>query len=257
VREHVDEEGRSDLVTHLNELRTRVIRSAVYVLVTTSVVWFFFDPIYEVVLGPVIRALKAAGGEMIVTQLMEGFLVKVEISFIGGIILAAPLIYYEIWAFVAPGLTRRERRTARPLVPVSGVLFLMGVVMAYLITGPSVQWLLRLNPPETVARYRLNENLLLLMRFYLAFGLGFQIPIVIILLAKLGLVDSRLLTVRWREATVIVFVIAAVITPTWDPITMTIAALPMVLLYLGTIGVVRLIERAARRALRREQQRAG
>jgi len=244
-------------VTHLTELRTRVIRAALYVVVATTVVWFFFDPIYEALLGPVIRALREAGGEMIVTQLMEGFLVKVEISFIGGLIAAAPFIYYEVWAFIAPGLTRRERRVARPLVPVSGMLFLMGVAMAYLITGPSVQWLLKLNPPETVARYRLNENLLLLMRFYLAFGLGFQLPIVIILLAKLGLVDSRLLTHHWREAVVVVFDIAAIITPTWDPITMTLAATPMVVLYLGTIGVVRLIERAERRALERETKRAG
>ena len=243
----MNDEDRADLITHLTELRTRLIRGLLYVIVAMTGVWFFFDPVYRVLTRPIITALNEAGGEMIVTQLMEGFLVKMEISLIGGLILAAPLLYYEIWAFVAPGLTRKERRTVRPLVPISGLLFLMGAAMGYLITGPSVEWLLRLNPPDTVARYRLNENLLLLLRFYLAFGLGFQLPIVIILLAKLGLVDSRLLARRWREAVVIVFVMAAIITPTWDPITMTIAALPMALLYLGTIAVVKLIERGERR----------
>lgn len=244
----MNEEERADLVTHLTELRARLLRSLAYAVIGTLVMWTFFDPIYRLLMRPILRALKQSGGELIVTQLMEGFMVKVEIALIGGIILAAPVIYYEIWAFIAPGLTRRERRAARPLVPVSGLLFLMGAAFGYLLTEPSLIWLLKLNPPETVPRYRLNENLLLLMKFYLALGIAFQLPIVIVLLAKIGIVDSRLLTRRWREAVVVIFVVAAIITPTWDPITMTIAALPMVLLYLCTIGVVKVIERNARKA---------
>jgi sec-independent protein translocase protein TatC len=251
----VNEEERADLVTHLTELRARLLRSIAYALAGALAVWAFFDPVYRLLTHPILKALKKGHGELIVTQLMEGFLVKVEITLIGGIILAAPLIYYEIWAFVAPGLTRKERRAARPMVPVSGLLFLIGVAFGYLLTEPSVEWLLKLNPPETVARYRLNENLLLLMKFYLALGISFQLPIVIVLLAKIGIVDSRLLARRWREAVVVIFVVAAIITPTWDPITMTIAAMPMVLLYLGTIGVVKVIERNARKA--QEQELAG
>lgn len=244
----MNEEERADLVTHLTELRARLLRSIAYALLGALIVWVFFDPIYRLLTRPIVEALKKGHGELIVTQIMEGFLVKLEITLVGGVILAAPFIYWEIWAFVAPGLTRAERRAARPLVPVSGALFLMGVAFAYLLTGPSVEWLLKLNPPETVARYRLNENLLLLMKFYLALGLAFQLPVVIVLLAKIGIVDSRLLTRRWRESVVVVFVVAAIITPTWDPITMTIAAMPMVLLYLGTIAIVKLIERNERKA---------
>jgi sec-independent protein translocase protein TatC len=175
--------------------------------------------------------------------------VKLEIALVGGVIAAAPFIYYELWAFIAPGLTPKERRAVRPLVPVSAVLFLLGVAMGYWLTEPSIAWMLKMNPPETVARYQLNENLLLLLRFYLALGLGFQLPIVLILLAKIGIVDSRLLSQRWREATVIIFILAAIITPTWDPITMTIAALPMVLLYLGTVWFIKLIERGERKVV--------
>ncbi len=242
------EEERADLITHLTELRARLLRSLIYAIAGTSIMWAFFDPIYRLLMRPILSALKQAGGEMIVTQLMEGFMVKIEVAFIGGLMLAAPFIYWEIWAFIAPGLTRHERRASRPLVPISGVLFLLGAALGYFLTEPSLNWLLKLNPPETVARYRLNENLLLLMRFYLALGIAFQLPIVIVLLAKLGIVNSRLLTRRWRESVVLIFVLAAIITPTWDPITMTIAALPMVVLYLGTIGVVRIIERNAKRA---------
>lgn len=249
----MNDEQRADLVSHLSELRARLLRSMAYAIIGMLVVWTFYNPIYQFLMGPILRALKRAGGELMVTMLMEGFMVKVEIALIGGIILAAPFIYYEIWAFIAPGLTRNERRAARPLVPISGVLFLTGVALGYAITAPSLEWLLKMNPPGAVARYRLNENLLLIMKFYLAMGISFQLPIVIVLLAKLGIVNSRLLTRRWREATVIIFAVAAIITPTWDPITMTIAALPMVGLYMGTIGVVKIIEGNARRAQPEEE----
>ena len=244
----MNDEQRADLVSHLSELRARLLRSMAYAIIGMLVVWTFYNPIYQFLMGPILRALKRAGGELMVTMLMEGFMVKVEIALIGGIILAAPFIYYEIWAFIAPGLTRNERRAARPLVPISGVLFLTGVALGYAITAPSLEWLLKMNPPGAVARYRLNENLLLIMKFYLAMGISFQLPIVIVLLAKLGIIDSRLLTRRWREAVVVIFVIAAIITPTWDPITMTVCALPMVALYMGTLGVIKVMERYSRKA---------
>ena len=244
----MNDEQRADLVSHLSELRARLLRSMAYAIIGMLVVWTFYNPIYQFLMGPILRALKRAGGELMVTMLMEGFMVKVEIALIGGIILAAPFIYYEIWAFIAPGLTRNERRAARPLVPISGLLFLVGAAFGWAITGPCLHWLLSMNPPEAVARYRLNENLLFLMKFYLAMGVSFQLPIVIVLLAKLGIVDSRLLAHRWREAVIIIFTVAAIVTPTWDPITMTLAAIPMVLLYLGTIWVVKIMERRARRS---------
>jgi sec-independent protein translocase protein TatC len=244
----VNDEGRADLVTHLTELRARLLRSIIYAVLGMVVVWIFLDPIYRFLMRPIIGAVKKGHGQLNVQLFLEGFMIRVEIALIGGLMLAAPFIYYEIWAFIAPGLTRNERRAARPLVPISGLLFLVGVAFGYLLTGPSVEWLMKMNPPETVALYRLNDNLLLIMKFYLALGISFQLPIVIVLLAKLGIVDSRLLSRRWREAVIVIFVVAAIITPTWDPITMTIAAIPMVLLYLGTIGVVKVIERNARKA---------
>jgi sec-independent protein translocase protein TatC len=251
------EEKRGDLVSHLAELRARVLRTVAYAIVGMVVVWTFYAPIYRLLIFPIERALKAAHGEIMVSHFMEGFMVRFEIAAVGGIILVAPLIYYELWAFIAPGLTGNERRAARPLVPVAGVLFLMGVGLAYLITEPSITWLLSMNPPDTVARYRLNENLVFMLKFYLAFGLSFQLPIVLILLAKIGLVNSRLLGARWREATVLIFIIAAVITPTWDPITMMVCALPMCGLYLGTVWVIRLIERGKQKAAKPAENSAG
>jgi len=243
----VNDEERADLITHLTELRTRLIRGLVYVALAMAAAWIFFDPLYRLLVGPVRAPLEEFGGELTVRMLLEGLLVKLEIVLVAGVILASPFVIYEIWAFIAPGLTSRERRAARPLIPAAMLLFLAGVTMSYFLTGPAVRALLRFIPPETAALLTLNDTILLLLKFYLAFGLGFQLPIVIVLLAKLGLVDSRMLARRWREAVVVIFVMAAIITPTWDPITLTIAAIPMVLLYMGTIAVVKLIERGERR----------
>jgi len=253
----LSEEERADLVSHLTELRARLLRTLLYAALGMAAMWAVYDPVYRFLVRPIREPLESVGGQLTVRGLLEGLLVKLEIVLVGGLILAAPLVLYEIWAFIAPGLTRSERRATRPLVPVAGLLFLLGVAMGYVITKPTVAVLLRYIPPETHAWLTLNETVLLLLKFYLAFGLGFQLPIVIVLLAKIGIVDSRMLKRRWREAVVGVFVLAAVITPTWDPITLTVAALPMVLLYVGTIGAVALVERRARKAGATEDSLAG
>ena len=234
---------RADLVGHLAELRARLGRAIAYAAAGMIVVWIFFNPLYTLMIRPIREPLERMGGELTVRGLLEGLLVKCEIALVGGIILAFPLIFYEVWAFIAPGLTRTERRQVRPLVPVSGLLFLLGVAMGYLVTGPSVSVLLRYIPPATSALLTLNETVLLMLKFYLAFGLSFQLPIVLVLLAKVGIVDSEMLARRWREAVVALFLMAAVITPTWDPITMTVVSVPMILLYLGSIGAVKIVER--------------
>ncbi len=246
------EDERADLVTHLTELRARVLRALLYAALGMSLAWAFFDHIYLLMVRPIRGPLESVGGELTVRGLLEGLLVKVEIALVAGLILAGPFIFWEVWAFVAPGLTRRERRAAGPLVPVAGLLFLLGVATGYLVTGPSVAALLRFIPPDTRAWLTLNETIVLLLKFYLAFGLGFQLPIVLVLLAKIGLVDSGMLVRRWREALVGCFLLAALITPTWDPITMTVCALPLFVLYVGTIGAVKIVERRARRAAREE-----
>jgi len=248
---------RANLFEHLGELRARLLRSGAYALVGMAAVWTCYRPIYAFIAGPIIQAVGEIHGKIQVTGFMEGFLIRAQISLVGGLILALPLIYYELWAFASPGLTRGERRMLRPLAPLSALLFLAGVALAYLITEPSIIWMASMNPPHTEAWYRLNENLLLILKFYLAFGLAFQLPIVLILLAAVGIVDSRLLSKRWREASVAIFVIAAIITPTWDVITMTACALPMVLLYLATIGVVKVIERKRARRQKEDQALAG
>lgn len=246
------EDERADLIAHLAELRGRLIRVLVYVAVGMTVVWIFFEPLYRFMVRPISGPLASVDGQLTVRGLLEPLMVRLEIVLVGGLMLAAPFVLYEIWAFVAPGLTASERRAVRPLVPVAVLLFLLGVAMGYVVTGPSVRVLLRYIPPDTRAWLTLNDTILLLLKFYLAFGVGFQLPIIIVLLAKVGIVDSRMLIRRWREAVVGIFVAAAIITPTWDPITLTVCALPMIVLYVLTIGAVKLIERGKRKQAERE-----
>jgi sec-independent protein translocase protein TatC len=253
----VREDERADLISHLSELRARVLRAVLYTAAGAAIVWVFFDQLYRFLVGPIRKPLEEVGGELMVYEVVEPLMVRLSIVLVGGVILALPFVFYELWAFVAPGLTASERKAVRPLAPVSGLLFLMGVALGYLITETAVRALLSFNPPETEVRLSLNRTLLLLLKFYLAFGLGFQLPIVIVILAKLGIVDSMMLIRRWREAVVAIFVLAALITPTWDFITLTIAAVPMVLLYMLTIGAVKLIERGERKRREGEGQLAG
>jgi sec-independent protein translocase protein TatC len=248
----VNEEERSDLISHLTELRARLIRGLIYVILGMVVVWVVFDQLFLLLTSPIVAALGEEAGTLHPFTPFEGAFVRLGFVLVGGVVIALPFILYEVWAFVAPGLTRAERRAVGPFIPVAMLLFLLGVAMAYVLTGPAVKALLYLNPPNTQPLLNLNQTVLQLVRFYLAFGLCFQVPIVIVILAKLGLVDSRLLISRWREAVILIFVVAAVVTPTWDPITLTAAALPVVALYAGTIGVVKLIERGRRRATQDE-----
>jgi len=249
----VDEGKRASLVDHLDELRGRILRSALYTVAGMALVWAAFPPVYRFLVRPIQAQVDKFGAELDVFHVMEGFLIRMEVALIGGLILAAPFIFREVWAFVAPGLMPNERRTVRPIVPVAAVLFLLGVAMAYAITEPTIYFFLLFVPHGAHARLNLNNTLLLMLKFYLAFGLAFQLPIVLVLLAKLGIVNSRILIRRWREAVVIILVVAAIITPSWDPIIMTVCAIPMVLLYLGTIGVIKVIDR--RRARREQAER--
>jgi sec-independent protein translocase protein TatC len=241
----------------LEELRSRLLRAAVYICLGAGVMWFCFDPIYAFLARPIVEPLRASGDKLNYRTFLEPFMIRVQIAMVGGLILALPLITWEVWAFVAPGLTRSERRAIRPVIPASMVLFAMGVGLAYLLTGPSVEWMMKFRLPETQALLNLSDNLLLVLKFYLVFGLGFQIPVVLVVLSALGIVNAGLLWRYWREAAVAIFVLAAVITPTWDPLTMSLAALPMVFLYLATIGVIRVMERRRVRQEAREGVEAG
>jgi len=245
----MEEEKRLSLTGHLEELRTRLIRAAIYALVGMAVCWFLYPQIYFLLALPVRKTLERAGGSLQVIDVMEAFWVRCQISLVGGLILALPFILIEVWGFVRPGLTAKERRVACTLPAAVVFLFLFGVAFGYWMLRLFAEWLLGgyFILPGMKPMLRLQGTVLFMAKVLLAFGIGFQLPVLMVFLNRLGVLPAELLGRKWREATLVVFLIAAIITPTWDPVSMSLAAMPLALLYAGTLGVIKVMERREKR----------
>ena len=239
------EDRQLELMEHLTELRTRVIRIAVYVSLGMVVGWSFYSFFFELFSAPVMGFLKKSGSTFLLTGVAEGFTIKVQISLLIGIIIAMPLITWEGWRFVAPGLTRSERRAVRLVAPLSIFLFISGVLLAFYVLPVGIKWLISQNPPQAKFMPSVTSTLLFILKMYLAFGLVFQMPVVLMFLAKVGIVSSRTLKSYWRQAIVAIGIVAAAITPSGDAFTMLVMCAPMCVLYLLSIGLVKLVERGS------------
>jgi sec-independent protein translocase protein TatC len=231
-----------DLMEHLSELRTRLIRSILYVAIGMAVTWIWYDFFFRLLSAPVLPILKQKGGQFIVTGITEGFTIKLQMCVIIGLILVLPLVTMEMWGFVAPGLTRAERRAVKLVAPLSILLFISGVVVAYYALPAGAKWLVDQIPSGATFMPKIQDNLLFIMRMYLGFGLVFQLPVVLMFLAKVGLVTSKTLKSYWRQAVVILCIIAAAVTPSGDAITMMMLCAPLIGLYLLSIALVSFVE---------------
>jgi len=231
-----------ELFDHLAELRTRVMRCLIYVGLAMCVTWFVFDQLYTFLLQPAITVLKATGGKFLQTSFVQGFTLRMQVSFLGGLILTLPLLTLEAWGFVAPGLTRQERKAVYFVAPLSIVLFFAGIAICYFSLPRALAWFVSMQPPNTALIPDVSRTLIFMVQMYLAFGLMFELPVVLMFLGKVGIINSRLMVKYWREATVVIAFLAALITPSNDAFTMTMMAAPMVLLYFLSISLVRWVE---------------
>ena len=244
------EDDRADLVHHLEELRSRIIRSIAYVGVLTMVGWFFYDHAYRLLMLPVTKAATAAGGKIIFANPLEAFWVRVQVSVVLGVLAAGPLVFWEIWSFVAPGLRRSERRALLPLLPISAVLGLAGAALCYAVSFRMFPWVIALAPPGVQPLFRMSETVLLIAKLLLAFAASFQMPIILIFLVKVGIVSPDFLAAKRKEAIIGLVILSAVVTPTGDAITMLMLAAPLYLLYEGTVVVARFIYRRREAAIK-------
>jgi sec-independent protein translocase protein TatC len=219
-----------DFFEHLEELRIRLIRSIVYVAMGMVVAWRYASTVLEILLHP-IRDAMPEGGRTIYTHVLEPFTVQIQIALVAGLLFAAPLVLYEIWAFVAPGLLPHERRYVLYTFPASVVLFFAGALTAYFALPVAFRFLLQFMPPGTEIYQSVKVYLFFLLRMLLAFGVVFQAPLVLMFLALLEVISLEFLLSKWRHAVFTCFVIAAIVTPTWDPINMSLLAMPLILLY--------------------------
>jgi len=228
-------ETSMSILEHLDELRSRLIRILLVLVALVCACWAFSDKILDFLLVP-IREHLLEGGEIVYITPAEVFMTLMTASLIAALFLGAPYVLYEIWAFVAPGLYRHERRMVVPFLLSGTLCFLAGGAFGYYVAVPvAAGWLLGLGQ-EFTAQITLRSAFQFESRVILAMGLVFELPILIFFLSRMGVVTPRFLMRNFRFAVLTIAVLAAVLTPTGDILTMSVFAGPMILLYL--IGVV-------------------
>jgi sec-independent protein translocase protein TatC len=229
------EQGRMTIWEHLAELRTRLIRCCLAVGGGVMIGFFVYPYVYNFLLQPYQQVYPDA--RLSALNVTDPFAIRVQTSLYLGIAMAMPVLLWQIWRFVTPGLYPHEKRYAIPFTASAFLLFSLGVVVAYFSLVPTVQFLQSIAGVDvqqlTTQESYLKLNLFMMM----AFGAGFEFPVLLVGLQLVGVLTWRKLLGWWRYATVLICVVAAVITPGGDPISMLLLAVPMLLLYFVAIGI--------------------
>ncbi len=224
------DEKRLPLTAHLQELRKRLIASLIAVGVAFIFCYAFADSIFNILAYPLLRMMPP-GGSLIFISVAEAFFTYMKVAFIAGLILVSPFILYQIWAFVAPGLYQKEKRYVIPFVLGGSFFFALGVLFGYFVAIPlGFKFLLGYATEFIKPMPSMKEYLSFSIKFLLAFGLVFEFPVVLVLLAKIGIIDARMLARQRKYAILLIFVFAAVVTPP-DLISQVLMALPLMALY--------------------------
>jgi len=237
------EEDKMPLTTHLEELKTRLIRILVVVGIGFGVCYLFKDWSFRIITKPLVDAMPAQSS-MIFTGLPEAFFIHMKIAFFASLFLTAPYTLFEIWRFVSPGLYKDEKRFVFPFVFFSTILFLGGVLFGYFIAlPPAFSFFVSFSTDFLKPMISFREYLSLTLKFLLAFGLCFEMPVFMFFLAKMGIVNAEMLAKQRRYAILIIFIVAAVLTPSPDVISQILMAVPLMILYEVSIVVAKFARR--------------
>ena len=234
------------LTKHLEELRRRLIISLVAVLVGFSISYAFKERIFAFLARPLVAVLPQ-GSTLQYIGLAEAFVTYLKIAFFAGFFVALPVILYEIWKFVAPGLHHHEKRYALPFVLLSTLFFFGGATFCYYVVFPfAFRFFLSFSDESIRAMPAIKQYLTFITRLLFAFGVVFEMPIFFFFLGRIGLVDHTWLARKRRYAIVVIFIAAAVLTPGPDAVSQLLLAAPLIILYEASVLVVRLTGRRAR-----------
>jgi sec-independent protein translocase protein TatC len=224
------DEKKLPLTAHLQELRKRLILTFIAIGVGFFVCYAFKELLFDILAAPLLKVMPI-GGSLIFTSVAEAFFTYMKVAFIAAVILVSPFILYQIWAFVAPGLYQKEKRYVVPFVLGGSLFFAVGVLFAYFVAIPiGFKFLLGYATDFIKPLPSMKEYLSFSIKFLLAFGLVFEFPVVLVLLARIGVVDAKMLARQRKYAILLIFVFAAIITPP-DFISQVLMALPLIGLY--------------------------
>ena len=239
------------LLDHLVELRSRLLKSVIALLLAFLVCFFFAEPIYAFLTEPLAAILRERREDprMIFTALTEVFFTYVKVAFFAGAFISCPIFLTQLWLFVAPGLYKKEQKALAPFLIATPVLFFVGGALVYYVIFPlAASFLVGFEvlggegDLDIVLEAKVSEYLSLIMKLIFAFGLCFQLPVIMTLLARVGLATSAGMAAKRKYAVVAVFVVAAVLTPP-DPVSQISLAIPIILLYEISIYMAKLVER--------------
>ena len=234
--------GQDTFISHLVELRERLVRSLAAVLIVLLAILPWAAELYDLLAYPMMRALPE-GTKMIATGVVTPFLVPMKVAIVVAFLIALPYVLYQVWAFVAPGLYAHEKKLALPLVIVTYVLFLLGMAFCYFfVFGTVFQFVYKIAPKSISVAPDIDNYLSFVLGMFLAFGVTFEVPVVVVLLVKFGVVSIEKLKEVRSYVIVGAFVVAAVVTPP-DMVSQLLLALPMCLLYEVGILFARFVEK--------------
>jgi sec-independent protein translocase protein TatC len=236
------------LSDHLRELRARLLRSVIVVIVAFSISLFFYDQLSDLIRVPYDDAVRRLNGEVetqiVVNDVTGPLLLQLKLCGVAAVIASAPYWLYQIWAFILPGLHPGERKWSRLFVVVAGPLFFAGVATAYFVLPKAIEVLIGFTPADATNLVDFGRFFSFITRMFLVFGIAFEIPLFVVMLNLAGVVSGKALG-RYRPWIVILtFVFAAVATPSTDPFSMLMLAIPMLALFLVAEVIARLVDRA-------------
>ena len=247
---------KGSFVDHLTELRSRLVKSFIYLFICFIISYFFAENIYRFLVEPYAAAVRddQINRRLIFTALHETFITYLKVAFFTAIFVTSPIILTQIWKFIAPGLYNNEKKALLPYLVATPTLFLLGGMLVYYLIMPlAIKFFLSFETSAQISSLpiqleaKVNEYLSLIMRLIFAFGISFQLPVLLSLLARVGFIDSEYLKKRRKYVVVIIFAVAALLTPP-DPITQIGLGIPLLILYELSILSVKIIEKKNKNA---------
>lgn len=231
------------LLGHLSELRRRLIKCVIAVSITTAISFVFAKRIFDILILPIAPLLVDGEVNLIYIEMTEMVGTYMKVSLVSGIILAMPYLIYQFLMFVSPALSRKEKKYVYLILPWIALMFMGGVVFSYFILlPPATKFLITFGSDIATPQIKIGNYISIVTRLLLAIGLVFEMPVVTTFLSRLGIITPKWLSAKRKPAIILAFILAAIITPTFDPINQSLVAVPLIILYEMSIWLAKLVQ---------------